>query len=885
MPTEHQNGVGSEANSPDPRGESGTAESSSERADGDTSQRRNRNGFYRIAHLSDIHFGSQFDPELWRYVSAMLTERHRPDAVVVTGDIVDSPWLFELGLARRELQALANRLNCKIYYVPGNHDVAVMGNLVFWPWSRYVRVVFRQKHAGVFDQLPTFTEYHSRSKSRWLSYWRWCAQFFAMRLIGLLNAGPQQETPLDVIQILPIQVRKSSDAQGPRGVKEGGDAVLFAAFNSNCRLVLATGKVDENDIHKLDMALMSLRNTRVTICLAPRIALVHHHPLPIPHSTTKESLTSIEAFLVLRNAGTLLHELGKHHFDLVLHGHKHYSAFSRLSYSVPSRPAGELAVIAAGSPTVRHDEAGRNAFNLVDIHPSGLMNHQVVSYGRGQTALSTMASEIREILPIESVKHRSYEKAVALLNSFCDCIGREVHVYESGAADFHLWVDGYRVLGGNSSGKGSLRLSVQLGAINPSGAAVDDISSIAGHYIAPPESDEPTKELKLDVNFGRDLSGRVVNHYGAVFRTINTFATSRWETEADPNLNGFDYMGVAVRHPAKRLVLKVWLPTTFHQPEAHVLCERSNGYPNLEVDDAAGEVVIGASGYTVDEDIGHFESSRLSPLGRKQGTKRDPHTEFNGWALEITEPLVGYAYLIRWRVNTAADEVTIRDKGATLELRKSLLQFRDKSPSSEIEKLRELAKGKLDDIYKLLLKPKIKSQYSQDEKIAVAVFTYDQRTNRLELVLEAGDNASLSGRVESIPLGEGVAGTAFKKRKLQMFALRELWGPEHDGGYVYYGDRKPAVDERFAVLIAIPLPLRDIEPGEEISPEETIGVLTIASTAKDSKLLSLIPEKPVSGAAPSDQSAQDTLLSFLWQTAVKYMVGVKAEIERCAALR
>ncbi len=76
---------------------------------------------YRIAQISDIHFGSFVgDPELRAAVD--LVRRARPDLIVMTGDLLDhdaayAPWLGRLVRAFDELGARDG-----VAMIPGNHD-------------------------------------------------------------------------------------------------------------------------------------------------------------------------------------------------------------------------------------------------------------------------------------------------------------------------------------------------------------------------------------------------------------------------------------------------------------------------------------------------------------------------------------------------------------------------------------------------------------------------------------------------------------------------------------------------------------------------------------------------------------------------------------------
>ncbi|MGE5506041.1 MAG: metallophosphoesterase family protein [Actinomycetota bacterium] len=87
-----------------------------------------------IAHLSDLHFG-RTDPAV---VAALLAdlERHRPDVVVVSGDLTQRARSHQFAEAR----AFLARLPAPAVIVPGNHDLAPMYrpvNRLFRPRAKF----------------------------------------------------------------------------------------------------------------------------------------------------------------------------------------------------------------------------------------------------------------------------------------------------------------------------------------------------------------------------------------------------------------------------------------------------------------------------------------------------------------------------------------------------------------------------------------------------------------------------------------------------------------------------------------------------------------------------------------------------------------------------
>ena len=90
-----------------------------------------------ILHLSDLHFGFGFNEALWEDVNAVATKL-APKVVIVTGDLVNSPWFWSLRSARRKLCNFQQNLrrtsqDVKLIVVPGNHDSRLFGIIpVLW---------------------------------------------------------------------------------------------------------------------------------------------------------------------------------------------------------------------------------------------------------------------------------------------------------------------------------------------------------------------------------------------------------------------------------------------------------------------------------------------------------------------------------------------------------------------------------------------------------------------------------------------------------------------------------------------------------------------------------------------------------------------------------
>ncbi len=76
---------------------------------------------FTLVQLSDLHFGTYVDDREAR-VAIDLVSRLRPDAIVLTGDLVDHS-VAPLPALGRMIRALADRAPHGVYVILGNHDV------------------------------------------------------------------------------------------------------------------------------------------------------------------------------------------------------------------------------------------------------------------------------------------------------------------------------------------------------------------------------------------------------------------------------------------------------------------------------------------------------------------------------------------------------------------------------------------------------------------------------------------------------------------------------------------------------------------------------------------------------------------------------------------
>jgi hypothetical protein len=92
----------------------------------------------RILHITDLHVGRQFNEVIWNAFEGAASVL-RPHLIIVTGDLVDTPFRGRLKRAKRKLEGLIDKLNqgaeashhCRLIIIPGNHDTRFSGII---PW-------------------------------------------------------------------------------------------------------------------------------------------------------------------------------------------------------------------------------------------------------------------------------------------------------------------------------------------------------------------------------------------------------------------------------------------------------------------------------------------------------------------------------------------------------------------------------------------------------------------------------------------------------------------------------------------------------------------------------------------------------------------------------
>lgn len=787
-----------------------------------------RTDVLRIAHLSDIHFGSFFDHDGWAAVRQRV-QAERPDVIVVSGDFVQSPFPLMLVLARRELDALCQDCGAPFFVVPGNHDVAVLGNVRVWPFSRLFRSFFSTKIDGQqwLEKFPAYSAFYARNffvRFFW-RLWLYAKLPLAWLTLPWTAPGPGAE-----------YIASSS-----------GAAVALFGLDSNRSRFLAAGKIRDAQITRLGAAIVA-HGPDAHGPLLHRIAVVHHHPIPIPY--TPEAVTSFEPFLVLRDAGTFLRELWLHDIDLVLHGHRHRSCFSRLAYGATSDTSKILAVLSAASPTTKESVAGRNSFNLVDVHSNGRVGVTQIEFGGGITlkGMSDATATHFDAVGFDDLKQRNFRRMFGFLGFQCAEFFRHIDIGDLGETTSTIHVRDLEVDDAVTMETQHHALQVDLGGIDPSAIKMIDATPGAQiRQLAPPH--DLTKRVEIQVGFPSLVRGSRVS-YGLQYVTTNNFRLSEWECKSVSPVadrpSAEEFIGVRVRLPMRRLRIGVRLPTNLASPNPYLTCLRPAGYPHLDYDRATREVQRPTDDeWELDADMTEHERPSLVEVGPRQ------------WEASIRHPLAGYQYRIAWRVQDVREQgVDAYRVGQTEELRKSSVAYRrarlGESGQSLSPAVRLLLRNLLQALLREFAEPKrFRSTDPARETLRVCFFSYDAAADRDRIVaieeVVQGSGGHAGAADWKLEYGEGVAGLTFKTASPQIYyapALRigrssfsgfaPLMAPLQIEGVLGVPLYHP--DAWSTVMRAYSGSEGEMAPADLPSCHEVIGVMTFASSSSGTGL-------------------------------------------------
>jgi len=499
-------------------------------------------------------------------------------------------------------------------------------------------------------------------------------------------------------------------------------------FDSNAdrsRANLAAGLVSPRDLVAFDELIRWIPGSFPELWrTGTRISLLHHHPMPIAATEERDKITDREEFLLLKNAGLFMAEMVRTEMDLVLHGHKHYPAFSRASFPRPDRTEHMLAVIAAGS--VGKSGPIAKSYNLITVEDSGRIIMQ-------RRSCPEVIYEASITVPIRTYEHARRIKWQRLATERAAALrvkkGTRSTFIAKGSGDAHIreTLEGVTSFGGalvpevtNTIGSRSGLVS-ELEYVGPTRgrvtwqwtSATDDFSERTGTArFDPPVSDVP---------------------FSMVRKTLicNAFYFSRRDRlDATKEETSEEFASVKMAQAFEALThLLSFPPSCFPQQM------------KLRVLDTDGR-----------RDQGEEEFARLN---------FDEFEESRTAVLRIDHPLPGYQYQIFWELPADDPEespLRATDAGRAAAMISSLLSFRS-SPNGKITSILDKLKQEIQQA-----SPFYSS--ASDNELEITLFCYDEAKKGLCCVAALGDYPPSSKLWEwVVQPGQAIVGQAYRRRE------------------------------------------------------------------------------------------------------------------------
>lgn len=738
----------------------------------------------RILHISDLHFGGHADHRLWNQlvetVKGLRAEREI-DLVIISGDLAENPSMRAMRKAASEVKNLRAALadNTPCFIIPGNHDQQWRGNIPL----------------GFFGRIP----YEIYFKNDGLQ-WSWGKRWKEVARLGLCALWPGKP-----------ELREEFTHR----VYEGLGIVVFGINSTPPFWVSATGKVAEESIFKLAD---HLRQNVDAYKQFVKLAVVHHHPLPLAYTGTTFIENLQESLLIFYNAGTFLREAGQGGVDLVLHGHKHFAAFTTVSFENQEKERVQVAVLAAGSATVpgRTDKRG-NHFNLITVFDDETILGEQWFYDIG--IRRKVESRTHQVRGLDDVRSRRVRLAIRDRRLKVREVHKRVTIKDPLYTENEVWLKDCTV----QDEGGLARYIFRLDASRP--AYIRDFRVLSSPMQANPVLEK--RRLRL-------LSGHIP--FGRTWRPINGPFDLRYSYKL---VNGH-------ARTATEIVRKY--AGTLEREYATVLCEEPTdllrltvAFPSsMSVSDFQFFGVADFAPYGVDNDSRHSdETARIS-------NNISLITEENSAELEVPNPIVGYYYRLTWRYpqmdSPPPDRIT---EATVLAWRARLLRMAEKTLAgepAEYERIEKLAKELARQIQKEL--PAI----GQDEEIEIGLAVPDDRQGRIELRFVLTTTCPLAELfAETFLPGEGCAGYSFETglgflydhgtpRAVDYYITRDEWEQDRKGNTDQAPEGAGTAVGEFEVLATIPW-TKDWMKGQPV------GVFCIGSRSKSSRLLHLFPKE------------------------------------------
>lgn len=713
-----------------------------------------------VAHISDLHLdlGTQTSRGRWKSLQDSLASgKDKIDLLVVSGDLIEQPWAK--GNVKQACSEAARYLTdlCRaaeispdtsLLVVPGNHDVRYKGSGRFRPSAL---VDFR------------------KALKKWTSPHRFFPNLGLC--VFLFDSNP------------PGKWLKVPD--------------------------VAAGYVQPDELVEHAKTARDLADEfRVEWLEATRVAVLHHHPMPI--AGTEQNPNKVlggEPYMLLKNSGVFMEEVVRSGVDLILHGHKHYPAVSRVAFYVEGRLDRPVPVLGAGS--VGKDDDHPLSYNTLILQGSGEVELQRFrrtrpSYEKefGKPLVLVTYKEARR-RRIERLARRS-QASLRIQKYKCH------HQLQPGSGDVTIF---YRVKEATSFSEDPVE-SVERSFHSKTGyfheprfTATDPDQDVDFEWRESPAGDKATGRILYRPAIGRKrgvtYSGEVeINNAVHFNRQERHDATDRRIDRESATYASMNVLG--------HLVISV----TF--PENHFPTE---GF-RVEAFNLLGD----------EPELDRRESEHARPFLTTIPVTRTA-------ALSLPDPLPGYQYEVSWDLpETESDEEEF--EGADIQYAEGFRQRLREVHSGALRDRTEQCLGVLTrDISNMSLGRTQPPTQEEQDSVDAALFVYEREAGALKLAVgTAGVHADLVD--EEIKSGRTIVGQAYRRRNAVFSAQ-----PEKEP--YFNSTEDPAVlHQGSAMCFAMPL-THDPKPYDrkKRSSGLRVAVFWLRTTSRSSPLIRVADDR------------------------------------------
>ena len=235
---------------------------------------------FRILHISDIHEGKDFQKPRWSNLRTVASKL-RPDLIVLTGDLVNTPWRWMVSRSRQSLLEFSKAVGaskevpCPLWVVAGNHDTRISG---IFPIAWLLPAAGGSAAIGAF-----FWYLASVERTTQLSLVAALVSILCFA-IALVSVGLRLVTVADLARAVGIPFFLQSAV-----VSECGRVGIVPLDSASADVSWARGKVSDTSLSEMDAQMRAAENKdTLDKNRLVWIALVHHHLLPLPYDSPSE---------------------------------------------------------------------------------------------------------------------------------------------------------------------------------------------------------------------------------------------------------------------------------------------------------------------------------------------------------------------------------------------------------------------------------------------------------------------------------------------------------------------------------------------------------------------------------------------------------------------